>query len=601
MCALPIISSSPNELSMTHLMVYNDLRLLGLYFDGEIILDSAINGQDKEIFRVHRTVVSVIPYFDNMFWRRKSSNNDSQIKITPNLQIDRYSLSLIIDWCYTRKIDLSQEDSMTIIKFYKSLKNLINGGSGHGGIEPLLITTLQYFKRHFHRSNILTLRLWVSYEKTLMSLVDNYILEKFPVLIYEKDFRRIGHKELIKSIKGADLSLVDEDDFEKFLKSWIEVDKMKREKHFYPIYNSFKLQKRTSFQDIFKHYRVCNKILEKSSCILKNELDSEENLILIYGGITESNKFLGGGFYVYDRKNTDHINKPAWKTVKIANLPSRAYYGSTLYNHGRSLIIFGGCDGTKYLSSGFSLNLMTKDIQNLAPMSIERCYMGLICVNEYIYALGGNSGRSDFNRLKTVERYDPYLNEWTPVASMPLARSDFGCVTYDGKIYAIGGFNGQEYLNAIDIYNPLINKWRHFTNLPNGILRSGIQCTVISNHMWIMGGYNGKARVNTIYQLNLSKMVWTQLSSNMLRPRSNFGLCIFEKSEEIIILGGCDDGQLVNNVESWKKGTWTIHPKLPKTISGFHAISVKRKNFYYEIKFYDLLRLAPFPIMLEVI
>jgi hypothetical protein len=41
---------------------------------------------------------------------------------------------------------------------------------------------------------------------------------------------------------------------------------------------------------------------------------------------------------------------------------------------------------------------------------------------------------------------------------MNTARSYFGAVAYNNRIYVFGGFNGS-YLNSVEEYNPLTNVW----------------------------------------------------------------------------------------------------------------------------------------------
>jgi hypothetical protein len=52
-----------------------------------------------------------------------------------------------------------------------------------------------------------------------------------------------------------------------------------------------------------------------------------------------------------------------------------------------------------------------------------------------------------------VEAYDTTTNTWTTVASMPTARTNLPAVTGpDGRIYAIGGFDGSTIVNTVEAY-----------------------------------------------------------------------------------------------------------------------------------------------------
>lgn len=52
--------------------------------------------------------------------------------------------------------------------------------------------------------------------------------------------------------------------------------------------------------------------------------------------------------------------------------------------------------------------------------------------------------------LRSVESYDPELNEWSNKTKMTEARGRFQITVLDGVVYAIGGSNGKEPINRIE-------------------------------------------------------------------------------------------------------------------------------------------------------
>lgn len=67
-------------------------------------------------------------------------------------------------------------------------------------------------------------------------------------------------------------------------------------------------------------------------------------------------------------------------------------------------------------------------------------------VDGWIYTVGGSYGNK---ALKTAERYDPVIDQWTPLTSMTLQRSHFGLASLNGKIYAIGKF---KFISRVSIF-----------------------------------------------------------------------------------------------------------------------------------------------------
>ena len=92
----------------------------------------------------------------------------------------------------------------------------------------------------------------------------------------------------------------------------------------------------------------------------------------------------------------------------------------------------------------------------VTPMSTKRARVGVGTVNGKIYAVGGYDGSSD---LATVEAYCPQSNQWLSVPSMGTRRSCLGVAVLNGLIYAIGGYDGASCLNSVERFDPLTAQW----------------------------------------------------------------------------------------------------------------------------------------------
>ena len=67
-------------------------------------------------------------------------------------------------------------------------------------------------------------------------------------------------------------------------------------------------------------------------------------------------------------------------------------------------------------------------------------------------------GFDDNSPLESVERYDPVTNKWTFVSSMSCPRGGVGVAALGGRIYAVGGHDGSNYLNSVECYDALKDK-----------------------------------------------------------------------------------------------------------------------------------------------
>lgn len=64
-------------------------------------------------------------------------------------------------------------------------------------------------------------------------------------------------------------------------------------------------------------------------------------------------------------------------------------------------------------------------------MYYRRCYVSVVALDGKIYAMGGYNGRM---RMSSVERYDPDRNQWELIASMQQQRSDASAASLLDKV-----------------------------------------------------------------------------------------------------------------------------------------------------------------------
>lgn len=77
-------------------------------------------------------------------------------------------------------------------------------------------------------------------------------------------------------------------------------------------------------------------------------------------------------------------------------------------------------------------------------MNCKRCYVSVCVLDGKIYAMGGHDGDE---RHTSTEVYCPKTNQWTLLADMTDKRSDADAVQIGGKIYVLGLFAKSSYDN----------------------------------------------------------------------------------------------------------------------------------------------------------
>ncbi|MGH0125193.1 UNVERIFIED_CONTAM: hypothetical protein FKN15_029532 [Acipenser sinensis] len=143
------------------------------------------------------------------------------------------------------------------------------------------------------------------------------------------------------------------------------------------------------------------------------------------------------------------------------------------------LCAVGGRDGSSCLSSMECYDPHTNKWSMCSPMSKRRGGVGVAACDGFLYAVGGHDApaSSHCSRLSDcVERYDPKTDTWTTVAPLNLPRDAVGVCLLGDKLYAVGGYDGQTYLNTMESYDPETNEWTKMSSLNIG--RAGT-CVIV--------------------------------------------------------------------------------------------------------------------------
>lgn len=104
---------------------------------------------------------------------------------------------------------------------------------------------------------------------------------------------------------------------------------------------------------------------------------------------------------------------------------------------------------------------------------------GLAVINGKVYAVGGFNGSL---RVRTVDVYDAALDQWSTCASMEARRSTLGVAVLGNCIYAVGGFDGSTGLNTAEMFDPRTQEWRSISCMSTR--RSSVGVGVVNGFLY---------------------------------------------------------------------------------------------------------------------
>lgn len=136
-----------------------------------------------------------------------------------------------------------------------------------------------------------------------------------------------------------------------------------------------------------------------------------------------------------------------------------------------------------------------------------------------IYAVGGLTKSGD--AVSTVEIFDPIKDEWRMGPAMSMLRSRVGVAVLHNKLFAFGGFNGQERLSTVEVYDPETKSWSQGKTMM--CKRSAVGVASLEENIYVCGGYDGITSLSTVEQFCPRTDSWRKVSP-MMKYRSAGGV-----------------------------------------------------------------------------
>jgi DNA-binding CsgD family transcriptional regulator len=165
--------------------------------------------------------------------------------------------------------------------------------------------------------------------------------------------------------------------------------------------------------------------------------------------------------------------------------------------------------------------------------------VGAVVIGGRIYVPGGRLA-SD-KPTDVLEIYDPYQDTWSKGAPLPATLSAYAIAALEGKMYVIGGWDGQRYVASVYQYDPGGNEWKARTPM---LTARGYAAAVTSGgKILVLGGFDGKSHLDAsqVYQPSLddgSQQPWSQAAP---LPEKRSRLAAASIADAIYVVGGEND------------------------------------------------------------
>merc|ERR1719265_969012 len=228
------------------------------------------------------------------------------------------------------------------------------------------------------------------------------------------------------------------------------------------------------------------------------------------GAVVHGNKmYLFGGYSGFTWLNDFHsfnFDTYIWSPVPSGHkgsVPSTRFgYVSSV--HGDFMYVFGGYDGSAWLSDMFDFDFergiwSATQVHGLVPSG--RSCPSWATHDGCIYLFGGYDG---VHRMNDFQLFRMTSRTWASVRNsgqVPSPRYFHAAVVYSDSLFLFGGYSGQERLNDLYEFRFDCHTWFSVSteDPPSG--RSSLVAQVFGNSLYVFGGYNGSIVLNDFYEL----------------------------------------------------------------------------------------------------
>ncbi|MHC4112724.1 MAG: Kelch repeat-containing protein [Planctomycetota bacterium] len=180
---------------------------------------------------------------------------------------------------------------------------------------------------------------------------------------------------------------------------------------------------------------------------------------------------------------------------------------------------------------------------------------GLALVGRSLHYFGGLIDRDNDSNNHWVLDLDATGSaaKWKNAAVMPEERNQFGTVTYQGKIYAIGGQFGHDRRGVdqkrVDIYDPETDSWSAGTALPKPHSHAENSTFLHDGRIIVVGGRSVNRAESVVWELSTDG-TWSQLGK---LPIPLIGPAARVIDSRLVVAGGSPRGSDSRGSDSQKK------------------------------------------------
>mmetsp|Transcript_149942 Transcript_149942/g.462880 ORF Transcript_149942/g.462880 Transcript_149942/m.462880 type:complete len:443 (-) Transcript_149942:97-1425(-) len=275
----------------------------------------------------------------------------------------------------------------------------------------------------------------------------------------------------------------------------------------------------------------------------------------------------------------------AWAPLPAMTTPRARF--ATFSMDDESMVALGGYGPRDALGSVERLEFSSGTWMLLPQMEMPRASFSTVVIEDILYSVGGGVHPWG-GTTADIHAFDLSRGSaLPPLPPMSARRSRFGVTTLDGRIYVLGGcatLDGQIYalgfwnndngqaMAGAEVFDVGTATWTQLP--PMATRRRALGAAALDGKVYAIGGFDGERELRTAEVFDLATSAWAPLPP-MTRPRADVAAVALDGG--LYVLGGQEYGQPTASVEVFtpSDGVWTPLPPM-NTARCCHAAGMAR-------------------------
>lgn len=152
----------------------------------------------------------------------------------------------------------------------------------------------------------------------------------------------------------------------------------------------------------------------------------------------------------------------------------------------------------------------------------------------HVFVFGGKTSNESFNTDGFV--FDVAARRWSRVKGLPIARSQASAAVLDGRVYVVGGTDGQREYPNCDVYTVESQSWAQCK--PLTIARGGLGLARIGSRLYAIGGGVAGNYIPFNERFDVADDRWTPFETPLSRAGIWKNAAVASLPTEFYVIGG---------------------------------------------------------------